>query len=164
MMRKLPWLLVAAVAILSPGCAMEPKRVKAYHGPDLPIERLAVLEVSAGAIVEVDENRNYRCEQFECDFHLLPGEHSFTVSYEGPRHSTIPGYQTQYRFERPRVVSLTLEAGHTYTLTAWASNGNTDWWIAVTDDKYNGEGFFYSDRNEHCSSCAPLPASGAPRT
>lgn len=107
-------------------------------------KQLAVLRVEAGALVtQVNGDPKIRCTHPDCSIPLQPGTHSFTVGYRDT--ATRAGSKVTYASMYPRVIEVTLEPGHRYTMTA-SGRYSEKWWIAVEDQTTNK--IVYSDREK----------------
>lgn len=106
--------------------------------------RLATLRVEAGALVtQVNGDRQLSCTKPGCDITLPPGTHRFTVGYKDTE--TRAGSRVTFASMHSREIEVTLEPGHTYSLTA-SGRYTPKWWIAVQDETANK--VVYNDREK----------------
>ena len=93
--------------------------------------QLAILRVEAGALVtRVNGDRQLACTKPECKISLPPGTHTFTVGYKDTE--TRAGSRVTFASMHSRDIEVTLEPGHSYSLTA-SGRYAPRWWIAVED-------------------------------
>lgn len=113
------------------------------EGVPTPTAReLAILRVEAGALVtRVNGDPKLACTQPDCSIPLPPGTHKFTVGYKDTE--TRAGSRVTYASMHARVIEVTLEPGHTYSLTA-SGRYAPKWWIAIEDQTANKT--VYNDR------------------
>ena len=112
--------------------------------PTSPHEELAVLRVQAGALItQVNGDPKLHCTRPDCSIPLPPGTHRFTVGYKDT--ATRAGSTVTYASMYPRVVEVTLEPGHHYSVTA-AGRYSQRWWIAIEDQ--TAKKTVYDDRQK----------------
>lgn len=105
-------------------------------------QQLAVLRVEAGALVtRVNGDPRLACTNPDCRIPLPPGTHRFTVGYK--EAVTRAGTGVTYASLRSREIEVTLEPGHTYSVSA-AGKSTPRWWIAVEDE--TASKIVYDDR------------------
>lgn len=110
--------------------------------PPASTHELALLRVEAGALVtRINGDPKLGCTQPECRIALPPGTHQVTVGYKDTE--TRAGSRVTFASMHARVIELTLEPGHTYSLTA-SGRYAPKWWIAVEDHTANKT--VYNDR------------------
>jgi len=110
--------------------------------PSLSRDELAVLVVNAGALItQVNGDTKLRCMQPDCKIPLPPGNHRVAVGYRDT--ATRSGSTVTYTSMFPRVVEITLEPGHRYSVTA-SGRYSQKWWIAIEDQTANKT--VYNDR------------------
>ncbi len=109
-----------------------------------PAQLVAVLRVEAGALVtQINGDPTLACTQPACKIALPPGTHTLTVGYKDT--ATRGGSRVTYASMHPRVIEVTLEPGHTYSLTA-SGRSTPKWWIAIEDRTANK--IVYNDRDK----------------
>lgn len=100
--------------------------------------------MEAGALVtQVNGDRQLTCTKPGCDIALPPGTHKFTVGYKDTE--TRAGSRVTFASMHSREIEVTLEPGHTYSLTA-SGRYTPKWWIAVEDQTANK--VVYNDREK----------------
>lgn len=116
----------------------------APNAPPATAREVAILRVEAGALVtRINDDPKLACMQPECSIPLPPGTHRFTVGYKDTE--TRGGSRVTYASMHSREIELTLEPGHTYSLTA-SGRYTPKWWIAVEDRTANKT--VYNDREK----------------
>jgi hypothetical protein len=133
-----PWRqrALAIVALVCAGCF--DRSIKAYSGADQPSARLAVLRVTGGAVEAVDGSTDLACEDRECVYDFVPGEHFLSVSLD----------TNGIRSKDARRVPVVLEAAHEYSLVARASSTLDDWCVTVSNDTTGS--ILHTDLVQHC--------------
>jgi len=127
----LRWVLVLALGIMGlTGCSGEFGFYRAYNGPELPLEEVAVLLLKEDVDVWVKciDDRDISLWKRELEYHMLPGTHDVTLFYE----STV-------KKGKPITLSYEFEKGNVYHPEAkflGRFNGRgeiiTKWWFLGT--------------------------------
>ena len=142
MSRSLTIMAAALLSLTIVSCSSTPKRIKGYEGAEKPLEQMATMEVASGVVIhDIDGNRDLNCEPFSCEFVLAPGKHRFTVGYNG----NVGTSGLKLRSVENRVIELSLERGHAYTISAWEHSEKPTWWVVVTDS--TAKTIVYKDRD-----------------
>lgn len=130
------WFLLISVLMVS-GCAVEHQYIKAFNGDDLPNSHVVLVKPAEGIIIRKIDSKpapDIRATQsmklVDYDIALLPGSHSFEVSY----------YDGNLRSNLNSVLTLQAEAGHRYLIRSTISNyglggGNIKYKISDVTDR-----------------------------
>ena len=85
--------LVAAMFLGIPGCGVQKTFIKAYEGPDLPAEQVALVKPQLEIVIKsIDGDPSKQLTVFgkfgstDADIALTPGEHRFVLAYNDVRH------------------------------------------------------------------------------
>ena len=117
-------LLLLAI-LLSAGCAM---KWKAYAGPELLKDKIAIIEKGRVGITKVDGKGPGKA-RVSSVIEVLPGEHTLEVNVIGPHRGIFsPIYK--------RNITFMAEAGHVYIVYGKLDGENRWIWI---EDKENNE-------------------------
>lgn len=122
---------ILAASVLLCGCLLQSPNapLAVYSGPERPQEKVAVVECGFSTrILAIDGDPGFQGKAMRDRFALLPGEHRFTVTLAAETVGEAPSGQ------RPRTVTFTLEAGHTYDISIFNQPVNgREWGVVVTD-------------------------------
>lgn len=124
--------LVSATMIM--GCGIKKISIKNYEGPVLPSEQLAIIKPQVFAIIHAIDGdpskkfipwKDFGSE--DADIAILPGAHTFEVSYKSLKHSST-------------ILAITYEfqAGHRYLL-GYTYTSKEVWKPVITDVTNNPE-------------------------
>jgi hypothetical protein len=109
-----------------------------------PNEELAVLVVHSGALItQVNGDSTLQCMRPDCRIPLPPGTHRVAVKYLAT--ATRSGSTVTYASMYPRIVEISLEPGHRYSVTV-SGRLSHKWWISIEDQTANKT--VYDDRDK----------------
>lgn len=122
---------VLLIVILNVACApFTRKHEKGYEGPQLPPDQVAIVKADPFLGIRTGKNKEglpyhiYSAEAAREMISLLPGEHSFNLSFLTPFHSS------QKTIDR----TFVLEAGKTYIISPVVDYENKLWDVEFKEE------------------------------
>jgi hypothetical protein len=113
------------VFLLISSCAIAP--MKGYVGPDLPSDKMAIIE--NGVYVDIEKYDGINLGFFQNSVAVLPGNHTIEVAFRNQLFESFVLYS-----EHTAMVKFVAKAGHTYVVYAHVT-GYYEWQARVIDKK-----------------------------